>query len=136
MPFVNEVVSDADIDRYGLPFEKGSGRYWTRDAERDFYLWGGKVGNPAFGVDFEGRFHLYVYGVDLLVCLEPGDGSFRLSDRPFVVRWSRLKAIGPSDCHGLEADRVLAILRESLKVYGRNGRSDMPASSLLVICDF
>jgi len=41
MTFVNEVVSDEDIDRYGLPFEKGSGRYWTRDAERDFYLWGG-----------------------------------------------------------------------------------------------
>ncbi len=54
MAFVNEVVSDADIDKYGLPFKKGSGRYWTRDADRDMYLWGGKGGNPAFGEDIVG----------------------------------------------------------------------------------
>jgi hypothetical protein len=136
MPFVNEVVSDADIDRYGLPFEKGSGRYWTRDAERDFYLWGGKVGNPAFGVDFEGQFHLYIKGVKFFVCLEPGEGSFRLSDRPFVVRWIRLKAVAPRDLYDLEAARVRSILRESLKVYGRTGRNDMPSSALMVVCDF
>ncbi|MCS5698254.1 hypothetical protein NZK32_04255, partial [Cyanobium sp. FGCU-52] len=124
MPFVNEVVSDEDIDRYGLPFEKGSGRYWTRDAERDFYLWGGKVGNPAFGIEFEGQFHLYAYGVDVLICLEPGAGSSRLSDRPFIVRWSRLKSISPSNCHGLGVNEALLIMKEALNVYGRNGRSD------------
>jgi hypothetical protein len=60
MAFVNEVVSDADIDKYGLPFKKGSGRYWTRDAEKDMYLWGGKGGNPSFGEEIQGRFRLYL----------------------------------------------------------------------------
>ena len=136
MTFANEVVSDEDIDRYGLPFEKGSGRYWTRDAERDFYLWGGKVGNPAYGIDFEWQFHLYISGRELIVCLEPGEGSCRLSDLPFVVRWCRVTAISPSDCHGLEVDLVRSILKESLGIYGRTGGNDMPASSLLVKCDF
>ncbi|MFM1800044.1 MAG: hypothetical protein RLZZ117_2322, partial [Cyanobacteriota bacterium] len=54
MAFTNEVVSDADIDRYDLPFQKGEGRWWTRDAERDYYLWGGLSGNPAYGTELEG----------------------------------------------------------------------------------
>lgn len=136
MPFVNEVVSDADIDRYDLPFEKGSGRYWTRDAERDFYLWGGKVGNPAFGMEFEGQFHLFVNGIELFVCLEPGEGSFRLADRPYVIRWHQVKAVSPSNWHGLDRAWVLGVLRESLGVYGRTGRNDMPSTALLVIFDF
>lgn len=136
MPFINEVVSDADIDRYGLPFAKGSGRYWTRDAERDYYLWGGKGGNPAFGEDFEGRFHLSLNGFDLFVCLVPGEGSFRLSDVPFVVVWRSVKRISPSDLHGLDRVEVLRVLKEALSVYGRNGRAGAGPCEVSVVCQF
>lgn len=60
MAFRNEVVSDDDIDRYNLPFPKGGGRWWTRDAERDYYLWGGITGNPAYESQEYGVFSLYI----------------------------------------------------------------------------
>jgi hypothetical protein len=125
MAFVNEPVSDADIDRYELPFEKGSGRYWTRDAERDYYMWGGKVGNPAFDEPIEGRFTLYLDGELLSIGIQPEEGSYKMSDIPFHVRWGKINYISPTDRRGLDRDYVLAILRDALVIYGWNGRNTL-----------
>ena len=74
MAFVNEVVSDADIDAYGLPFEKGKGHWWTRDKERDLYLWGGRGGNPLWDEEIQGRFHLFISGTSLRLAISLGGG--------------------------------------------------------------
>lgn len=136
MGFVNEVVSDDDIDRYGLPFRKGSGRYWTRDAERDYYLWGGKSGNPALGEQRIGSFYLYIDGQALHVKLKPGHGSIRYSDSPFIIRWDSIISVDPSLRSPSEQDRVISILREALAVYGDDGRENKFAKNRIVISSF
>jgi hypothetical protein len=81
--FVNEVVSDADIDAYGLPFEKGKGHWWTRDKERDLYLWGGRGGNPLWDEEILGRFNLYIAGFKLRLAISLGQWSRDWNDKPY-----------------------------------------------------
>ena len=87
MGFVNEVVSDEDIERYGLPFKKGSGRYWTRDAERNYYLWGGLQGNRAIDENVQWRFHFFNGTEKILFNLKRGKGSTKYSESPYVIDW-------------------------------------------------
>ena len=122
--FVNEVVSDADIDAYDLPFEKGKGHWWTRDKERDLYLWGGEYGNPARGEDIEGRFSFWADGVKLRFTFSLGDWSANWHVRPYVVTWDRLVRIDPPDCGGLNHARVIGLIKEALVVYGSDGREN------------
>ena len=122
MTFVNEVVSDADIDAYGLGLEKGKGHWWTRDKERDLYLWGGRGGNPLWGQPIEGSFRLHVSGVSIFVGVSLGKWSEDWHVKPFVVAWDKLLWIDPPDCAGLDLDFVLSVFKEALIAYGRDGR--------------
>lgn len=124
MAFKNEVVSDADIDRYKLPFPKGEGRWWTRDVERDYYLWGGLVGNLAYDEMQEGRFNLYVDGVLYWVKLHPGNGSRSLSETPYIVEWKSIGRIQPPIADGDRQLQVIDTLKEALVVYGYDGHND------------
>jgi len=121
MAFVNEVVSDADIDAYDLGFEKGKESWWTRDKERDLYLWGGQSGNPAFGEEIEGRFHFYMLGVRLRIALSLGEWSRNWHVKPYVVAWGQVLWIDPPDCGGLDRRLVIDLLKEALIAYGRDG---------------
>ena len=132
MTFVNEVVSDEDIDRYGLPFEKGSGRYWTRDAERDFYLWGGKQGNLAFGDPIQACFRIFLAGDFFVVYLEPGQGSRTFADDPFVVVWKSLLIISPTCPQGGRRTSLIRVLKEALMVYGEDGGANKFAKNFEV----
>lgn len=124
MTFINEVVSDEDIDRYGLPFKKGSGRYWTRDAERDYYLWGGKSGNPAFDEEITGKFHLFVRGLALYFDILPGIGSAKYSESPYLVCWKAIAQSEPHDLGGLDRNLVHGVLKEALEAYGEDGKQN------------
>lgn len=131
MGFVNEVVSDEDIDRYGLPFKKGSGRYWTRDAERNYYLWGGKKGNEAMGEDIEGRFNLFLDGKIFKISLLPGRGSMKYSEVPYIIAWDSIRYIDPP-CSAEDLAHVIGILKEGLTAYGDDGRANKFASRYVV----
>jgi len=121
MPFVNEVVSDDDIDRYNLPFAKGGGQWWTRDQERDLYLWGGESDNPARDEDIVGRFNFYIHGIHLKITLELGEWSKDWDAKPYVVAWNRLISVYPQDFGGLSKEMVIGLLKEALVSYGRDG---------------
>ena len=122
MPFVNEQISDADIDAYGLTLEKGKGHWWTRDQERDFYLWGGCSGNPAWGEDIHGRFHFSMLGTKLQLGISLGHWSKNWHVKPYLVGWDQLLWIEPPDCGGLDREQVISVLKEALVAYGRDGR--------------
>jgi hypothetical protein len=122
--FVNEVVSDADIDAYALPFEKGKGHWWTRDKERDLYLWGGEYGNPAWGDDVEGLFSFFIDGRTLQLALSLGVWSKNWHVRPYIVTWDRLLWIDPPDCYAIDRSRVIDLVHEALVAYGRDGREN------------
>ena len=121
MAFVNEVVSDADIDAYGLPFEKGKGHWWTRDQERDLYLWGGRGGNPLWGEEIEGRFNLFLSGTSLRLAITMGQWSKDWHEKPYTIAWDRLRWFDPMDLGGLDRRYVISILKEALVAYGRDG---------------
>jgi hypothetical protein len=124
MAFKNEVVSDEDIDRYNLPFPKGGGRWWTRDAERDYYLWGGLSGNLAFDDVQEGWFYLYVDGTTYWIKLLPGKGSESLRDSPYIIKWNSVARIEPNVSESDKYLKLISILKEALVVYGFEGQDD------------
>jgi hypothetical protein len=122
--FVNEVVSDADIDAYALPFEKGKGHWWTRDKERDLYLWGGRGGNPLWDEDIRGRFNFFVSGAIMQIEISLGKWSDDWHAKPYVVEWGRIVEMDPSDCPGFNREQVIVLLKEALVSFGRNGREN------------
>jgi hypothetical protein len=132
MPFVNEVVSDEDIDRYGLPFEKGSGRYWTRDAERDFYLWGGNVGNPAFGEPVRVCFRIFLAGDLFTVFLEPPEVVRSSAEEPLLISWQKLLLVSPTCPSGERRDQLKRVLKEALGAYGEAGRAGQVLQRIVV----
>jgi len=124
MPFVNEIVSDADIDAYGLNFKKGAGHWWTRDKERDYYLWGGCTDFESFGEFIEGRFHVLIEGVRLEVSILRGEWSENWHVKPYVIVWENIRWITPRDCGGIDFETVVKVLKEALVIYGRDGREN------------
>jgi len=136
MPFVNEVVSDDDIDRYNLPFAKGGGQWWTRDQERDLYLWGGESGNPARDEDIVGRFHFYIHGIHLKITIELGEWSKDWSVKPYVVAWEKILHLEPPELGGLKQAYALNLLKEALAAYGADGRRNKGVPERLVLFGF
>ncbi|AAO28188.1 hypothetical protein D1605_001585 [Xylella fastidiosa subsp. fastidiosa] len=109
MPFINEIPSAEDIEKYGLPFKKDLDldislrRQWTVDRERNFHLYGGgATGNQAYEGIIHYRFYLYLNGAKFIVELDDGGGSLVFEDNPYVVVWSKLVSIElmPSDQGG------------------------------------
>ena len=132
MPFVNEQVTDTEIDAYDLTLEKGKGHWWTRDQERDFYLWGGECGNPARGEELHGRFRLYIAGTKLELGISLGHWSKNWHVKPYLVGWDQLLWLDPLDCGGLDRGQVIGVLKEALVAYGRNGRENLNTPERIV----
>ena len=136
MAFNNEVVSDADIDRYNLPFQKGDGRWWTRDAERDYYLWGGISGNLAYDTVERGRFYLYTEGEIHGFILRPGKFSASLKEIPYIVCWDGISRIIPEPNSDQQEKQLIDILKEALIEYGLHGEKNAWPIETLVKFNF
>jgi hypothetical protein len=136
MAFKNEVVSDDDIDRYQLPFTKGEGRWWTRDAERDYYLWGGLSGNRAFDDTREGRFYLYVDETLYFFLLCPGSNSKSLKENPYIVQWKSILYAEPEISEANSFRTIVGILKEALLVFGLHGENTLWPVRTTVLFDF
>lgn len=132
MGFVNEVVSDEDIVRYNLPFALGSGRYWTRDKEKDSYLWGGIVESYSRGLDPEGRFWFFLCGRILEVSLNLDAISSSVRCRPFRIVWKEVSDIQPYDLGGLDREAVFSELKKALVVYGYDGEKNASVKNRIV----
>jgi hypothetical protein len=85
MPFVNEQASDADIDAYDLTMEKGKGHWWTRDQDRDFYLWGGQSGSHQWDEDIYGCFYFYIVGTKVILGISLGHWPKNWHVKPYLV---------------------------------------------------
>lgn len=136
MAFKNEMVSDADIDRYNLPFPKGGGRWWTRDAERDYYLWGGLTGNLAYDDRQEGRFDLYADKTTYSIALIPGKGSQSLKELPYLIRWKKVLQITPEIQDTCKRELIIKHLKEALTIYGYDGENNTWPKTTKIIFEF
>ena len=121
MGFVNEVASDEDIARYNLPFKPGAGRCWTRDKDRDAYLWGDIIGSYVRESSPKGEFFLYVQGVLLEIWLQLEEVELHSFISPGMLSWKAIALMRPYDLGGLSRDHVVEILKEALVVFGVNG---------------
>ena len=122
--FVNEVVPEADIDAYGLPFEKGTGHWWTRDKERDLFLWGGRGGNPLWDQEIRGRFYFFISGVIIQLVISLGKWSDDWHARPYIVDWGRIISMDPQGCADFSKEQLIDLIKEALVAYGRDGREN------------
>ncbi len=121
MAFVNEVVSDEDIAKYNLPFKPGAGRYWTRDRERDSYLWGGIVENFARDYVPEGRFWFFFQATCLDVSLSVRILSRGSHASPSRIVWEEVTHIQPWRLNRVDESEFLSVLKEALRAYGFDG---------------
>jgi hypothetical protein len=136
MAFVNEVVSDEDIAKYNLPFKPGAGRYWTRNKERDCYLWGGILDGFAYGYEQEGQFEFYWKGTLLRITLDMGSGSSSFQDSPYRIVWNKVTHIQPFDLGGLSKRDVFSLLKDALMAYGYDGRMNVFAQERKIDFNF
>ncbi len=124
MAFVNEEISAQDIEKHHLPTPPNKGHYWTVDKERNMYLRGGAVGNPAIGEDIIWNFDLFIDGRLLVMKLGKGQGSVNFTENPYYVVWDNIIDINPNNLYEIDKNYIVAILKEALTAYGRNGRDN------------
>ncbi|HHW4677134.1 hypothetical protein XfCFBP8082_05065 [Xylella fastidiosa subsp. fastidiosa] len=101
MPFINEIPSAEDIEKYGLPYKKQLNldislrSQWTVDRERNFHLYGGGTANQAYEEIFYYRFYMYLNGTKFVVELDVDRNRIpsMFKDNPYVVEWSKLMSI-------------------------------------------
>lgn len=136
MPFVNEIVSDEDIDKYDPGFAKGRGNWWTRDKERDFYLWGGCTDFESFGEYIEGHFFLLINGLKYEVSILRGEWSRNWHVKPYVIVWDKIRWIKPEDYGGISKDFVISVIKEALVAYGRDGEDNRNTPDRIVQFNF
>ena len=129
MAFVNEYVSDEDVEKYGIAQLRDElhayhqRRYhWTRDRERDVYL----VQIHHLGRDLEPEdWLLYEKGRYCAVRLHLEGGSKNYSERPYRILWyfdgfsdGWLRCPVPSE---EEQPHIIQLLKEALTAYGEGG---------------
>ena len=137
MPFVNEYVSEANIEKYGLEeivlnanpsyrnFDEFSSLYkyrWTVDKDRDIYLMRLRVGKEEFSN--RSAWILNISGQKNIIETDfSAGGSGKLSEIPYVVIWDFISASRIDDSE-ISDSEVLYVLKEALMVYGRDGSVD------------
>ena len=138
MAFVNEYISDEDVEKYGIAQlrEELHANYatrehweWTRDRERDAYLM--RLRN--LGRDLEPELWLlYEKSRYCAVMLHDAGGSIKLSERPFRMLWhfDGFDEAWPKRCPvpaEEEQPQVIQLLKEALTAYGYAGmRKQLP----------
>lgn len=99
MAFVNEVPTEEEIEKYGLPFGNDKNvkpelrRIWTVDHGRNFHLTVGVSGKQERDEDVKWRCSLYLNGLRFHVFLRRKKGSLVFTDNPYVVRYGAIDSI-------------------------------------------
>jgi len=152
MAFINEYISEEDIEKYDLKklIEKYK-RYnssprlddieWTIDKENDIWLiFFGREHDPKMDHGFtkEHIFILYYKGKYIEARLwGEVNGSLKNLSNPFFVDW-KLLSLSPNSFKNLDTEIIKQVLCDALKIYGRFGMFDQRheglVESLVVSC--
>lgn len=154
MAFVNEIVSEEDIQKYQLdeikkefnPYSWINGRpegfwhVWTVDRERDIYFMQvnmieecGPSGRPEPTSKY--IFILNIQGKGVRVLLKRVRCPKSFSDSPFIIGWSLLEIDIPKT-FSLHRDDVFQLLKEALTTYGYRGAYSEQVPNTIVEFDF
>lgn len=139
MAFVNEYVSQEDIEKYGLiklinyyysmdgrrPFDKKTEKpSWTIDRKRESWLYyavSKHLPDPRDGYTGESFYILYYKGNKIEVVLNGTEAD--QDTNPIKKIWKLLR-IRERDMQGLDREEVLKVLQKALSGYGLGGRTD------------
>lgn len=141
MAFVNEYISDEDVEKYGIAqlrdelhfdYARRCDWEWTRDRERDAYL----VQIHHLGRDLEPEYWLlYEKGRYCVVMLYRGGGSKNYSERPYRRLWhfdgfcdAWLRCPVPPE---EEQPHIIQLLKEALTAYGEGGVNSYVSDTLV-----
>ena len=139
MTFVNEYISEEDVEKYGIRQLRDElhayhqERYhWTRDRERDAYL----MQIHHLGRDLEPEdWLLYEKGRYCVVMLYRGGGSKNYSERPYRRLWhfdgfsgGWLRSPVPSE---EEQPHIIQLLKEALTAYGEDGMRNYVSDTII-----
>lgn len=122
MPFVNEYMSEADIERYGIleinrQFIRMDYKpHWTRDSQRDMYLRHVARGREEFAgrVDFTFFWQKSLY----VLRLQHSAGGVRGGDGWVSYE---LVTLSPEPADTSDREQLLIDLKEALIAYGAGG---------------
>lgn len=99
MAFVNEVPTEEEIEKYGLPYGNDKNvkpelrRIWTVDHDRNFHLTVGISGKQEHDEEIKWRCTLQLNGAQFRVFLMLSGGSLAFTDNPYVVRYGPIESI-------------------------------------------
>lgn len=102
MPFVHELPSAEDVEKYDLPYRADLEdpvelrRKWTVDRDRDsFLIGGGATGNQAYeGAEtIKVYFILYLAGSKFRIIMEPDRTPGDFNADPYFIHWPALLEI-------------------------------------------
>ncbi|WP_037585254.1 hypothetical protein [Stenoxybacter acetivorans] len=159
MAFVNEIISEEDIQKYGLdelmgdfyPFDLdwgkgGKGRppffkhVWTIDRERDIYFMMVKTikeiglsDNPEPTNKRIAVLNFQGWRVPLIVERTHCPHSF--SDNPFLLAWDLLE-IDTSNVPEMSKESVITVLKDALTIYGYNSAKSKQSPHTVVEFSF
>jgi len=144
MAFINEYISDEDVEKYNLKelIDKYK-RYtysprlddinWTVDKENDIWLiYFGREHDPEMDHGFtrEHIFVLYYKGqlIEARLWLEE-DSSFNIHTRPYIINW-KLLSLTSNSLSSIDMKTLKEILCSALKTYGSLGIFDQTHEGL------
>lgn len=154
MAFVNEIVSEEDIQKYGLDeIKKKFDPYgwkerpkffthaWTIDRERDIYFMQAKMveeNGPSGRPEPTSKyiFILNIQGREVQVLLKRIRCPKSFSDSPFIIGWSLLEITDLAALDLSKVDSVIQTLKEALTTYGYEGAKHKPIPNTIVEFDF
>jgi hypothetical protein len=159
MAFVNEYISDENIDKFQIdelmnnvqsknskrekkPFPSQNYKHhWTVDKEREiWFMWTDTPNDPLEPSRFTGeRFFVLDYkGESIEVVLKKifKESSRKLTDNPFNIVWT-LDRISPESIEELSYEEIIELVKEALGVYGTSGiKTPVPFENIVVTCKF
>jgi len=151
MAFINEYISDEDVEKYNLKelIDKYK-RYtysprldnisWTVDKENDIWLiWFGREHDPEMDHGFtrEHIFVLYYKGqlIEARLWLEE-DSQTNIYQTPFIKKW-KLLSLSPRHFDNIDIQKLKDILCKSLSIYGHKGiKKPIDIDNVIVECNF
>jgi hypothetical protein len=154
MAFINEVVSQKDIEKYGLAelhehytklanpygFYDGldSWQSWLVDREKEIWLM--EVGHGVDSGDIPPmptgeNYYILHYkrkNIEVLMRRNRKKGSRKLSDNPFRMRWEIL-SISPGSFDDVSMQEIVDIVTVAMVAYGYAGvRKQLPSTQVTV----
>ena len=150
MAFINEYISEEDIEKYQINevmnSYQGEGEFpkkyykhlWTIDKEKEsWFMWVDMPHEPLDHTRFTGEriFILHYKGKNIEIVLRKifEESSEVLTDNPFYVTWKLDRINKPKELYDVSDSEIIEILKEALEVYGTRGiKTSIPQENIIV----